>query len=217
MRYSRENVQAALAHLRAADPMMGAVIRDVGPCTLRLERDRFAMLVRSIISQQISTQAARSIRQRLDALVAPERPSPENLLRLSDEELRAVGLSPQKVSYIRDLCERVADGRVTLKQIGRRSDEEIITELVQVKGIGRWTAQMFLIFSLGRLDVFPHDDLGVRVAIRDLYGLSDLPDKATSFEYAARWRPFSSIASWYCWRLGDLKRQQPNWTAGYPV
>jgi DNA-3-methyladenine glycosylase II len=217
MRFSRENIQAALKHLRKADPLIGAVIRDVGPFTLRLERNRFAMLVRSIISQQISTAAARSIRLRLEALVAPERLSAENILALTDEQLRSAGLSPQKLSYLRDLCGRVADGRLELTQIGRRSDEEVVAELIQVKGIGRWTAQMFLIFSLGRLDVFPHDDLGVRAAIRDLYGLRELPNKAASVEYGARWRPYASVASWYCWRLCDLKRKQPDWTAGYPV
>ena len=217
MRFSQQNIQAALAHLRKADARIGAVIRDVGPFTLRLERNRFAMLVRSIISQQISTAAARSIRMRLEALVAPERLSAQSILSLRDEPLRSAGLSPQKLSYLRDLCERVDDGRLELKHIGRRSDEDVIAELVQVKGIGRWTAQMFLIFSLGRLDVFPHDDLGVRAAIRDLYGLPELPNKATSVEYGARWRPYASVASWYCWRLGDLKRKQPDWTPGYPV
>jgi DNA-3-methyladenine glycosylase II len=198
-------VRAALKHLRAADPVMREVIRNVGSFQLTLERDRFVVLVRAIISQQISTSAARSIRNRLFATVGPKKPSAENLARLPDGELRAAGISPQKLNYLRDLCANVLDGRLTLNHIGRKSDEGVIDELVQVKGIGRWTAQMFLIFSLGRLDVFPHDDLGIRTNIRNLYGLSDLPDKKTSHRIAAPWRPYASVASWYLWRHGDAK------------
>ena len=102
---------------------------------------------------------------------------------------------------------KVNDGTVDLRQIGRLSDERIVEQLTQVKGIGRWTAQMFLIFSLGRLDVFPHDDLGVRTAIRNRYGLDDLPDKQTAIAIAAPWRPYASVASWYCWRTLDLARK----------
>jgi DNA-3-methyladenine glycosylase II len=198
-------VRAALKHLRAADPVMRELIRRIGPFQLTLERDRFVVLVRAIISQQISTSAARSIRNRVFAAVGPEKPSAENLMRLRDDELRAAGISPQKLNYLRDLCDNVLDGRLTLNHIGRKSDDGVIDELVQVKGIGRWTAQMFLIFSLGRLDVFPHDDLGIRTNIRNLYGKSDLPDKKTSHRIAAPWRPYASVASWYLWRHGDAK------------
>lgn len=165
------------------------------------------MLVRSIVSQQISLGAARAIRARLEQRLAPEGVTPESLLRAPIDELRAVGLSTQKIVYIRDLAEKVHDGTINLRTIGRLTDEQIIDHLTQVKGIGRWTAQMFLIFSLGRPDVFPEDDLGVRTAIRDRYGLADLPDRATCREIARPWRPFASIASWYCWRSLDLKKQ----------
>jgi DNA-3-methyladenine glycosylase II len=111
----------------------------------------------------------------------------------------------------------VNDGTVDLRQIGRLSDERIVEQLTQVKGIGRWTAQMFLIFSLGRLDVFPHDDLGVRTAIRNRYGLDDLPDKQTAITIAAPWRPYASVASWYCWRTLDLDRKMNNGAKGYPT
>ena len=201
-----KKVRAALKHLRTADPMMRDVIRRVGPFRLTLERDRFGVLVRSIISQQISTSAARSIRTRLVEALAPRKLTAENLAMLQDDELRAVGISPQKLNYIRDLCTHVLDGQLTLNLIGRKSDEAVIDELIQVKGIGRWTAQMFLIFSLGRLDIFPHDDLGIRTNIRSIYGLKDLPDKATSHQIAEPWRPYASIASWYCWRYGDTKQ-----------
>jgi DNA-3-methyladenine glycosylase II len=200
------DIHKARRHLRGADPVMRAVIDAVGPFTLRLERDRFGMLVRSIISQQISTSAARSIRRRLQEL-APDMKA-TTIARFTVEQLRSVGLSPQKASYIADLACKVNDGIVELRQIGRLSDAGVVEQLTQVRGIGHWTAQMFLIFSLGRLDVFPHDDLGVRTAIRDRYGLADLPDKQIAHAIAAPWRPYASVASWYCWRALDLKRKQ---------
>lgn len=201
------DIHKARRHLRAADPVMKAVIDTVGPFTLRLERDRFSMLIRSIISQQISTSAARSIRKRLQELAGPVGLKAANVAHFTLDQLRSVGLSPQKASYVADLARKANDGAVDLRQIGRLSDERIVEQLTQVRGIGRWTAQMFLIFSLGRLDVFPHDDLGVRTAIRDRYGLADLPDKQTAHAIAAPWRPYASVASWYCWRSLDRNRE----------
>jgi len=200
-----QKIKKAVRHLRAADPVMREVIRRVGPCHIRLERDRFRMLVRSILSQQISTSAARAIRLRFEALMHPEQPTPQNVARLTVDELRGVGVSSQKATYLLDLAGRASQGTIRLRDIGRLSDEKAIAELTEVKGIGRWTAQMFLMFSLGRLDVFPHDDLGVRSAIRNLYGLDELPDKSRSHEIAAPWRPYASVASWYCWRSMDLE------------
>ncbi len=187
---------------------MRGIIDEVGPFTLRPQRDRFRMLVRSIISQQISTGAARSIRQRLEELAAPEGLTAVSLVRFSAEQLRSAGISPQKARYILDLAVRVQDGSVNLRQMGRFSDERVIEQLTTVKGIGRWTAQMFLIFALGRLDVFPNDDLGVRSAIRDSYRLDELPDKETGCAIAQRWRPYASVASWYCWRSLDIRRNE---------
>lgn len=201
---------AASRHLRREDRILRKTIDAVGPFTLKLERRRFAMLVRSIISQQISTGAARSIRSRLETLAAPEGLTETSIGSLSIDQLRTVGLSGQKVSYLIDLSEKVLSGEVKLGRIGRLSNEDVIGELTQVKGIGRWTAQMFLIFTLGRLDVFPYDDLGVRSAIRDLYDFDELPTKNECLEVAQAWAPYESVASWYCWRSIDLKRQQPN-------
>jgi len=209
-------LQPAVAHVRSADPVLGEVIDRVGPVTLKLERDRFRMLVRSIISQQISTKAARAIRGRLEAAVGPEGVTPESLARLKLRKLRKAGLSAQKAGYLLDLVEKLHSGRLRLRQIGRLSDARIIEELTQVRGIGRWTAQMFLIFSLGRLDVFPHDDLGIRVALKHLYDLDDLPDKATSHEIADPWRPYATVASWYCWRSLDLAKDEDTFAAEYP-
>ncbi|MEN6367824.1 MAG: DNA-3-methyladenine glycosylase [Thermoguttaceae bacterium] len=204
MMFKQTDIQKARRHLRAADPVMKAIIDAVGPFTLGLERNRFRMLICSIISQQISGSAAASIFSRLRKLVGPGLTA-ANLGLFTVEELRSVGLSPQKASYVTDLVKKVNDGAVNLRQIGRLTDEQVIAQLIEVKGIGRWTAQMFLIFSLGRLDVFPHDDLGVRSAIRDNYGLADLPDKETAIKIAEPWRPFSSVASWYCWQSLDLE------------
>lgn len=216
MKLTPTHIQSARRHLRVADPVMKAIIDAVGPYTLRFEQDRFAMLVRSIVSQQISTSAARAIRKRLQELAGPEGLTAANLARFRADELRSVGLSPQKTAYVTDLAAKVNDGTVDLRRIGRLPDERVVEQLTQVKGIGRWTAQMFLIFSLGRPDVFPHDDLGVRTAIRNRYGLAELPDKATSHAIAASWRPYASVASWYCWRSLDLARNTETVAKGYP-
>lgn len=188
---------------------MRSVIDAVGPFTLTADRDRFRMLVRSIISQQISGSAARSIRKRLEGAIAPARITPDRLAAMSIPQLRAVGLSPQKASYLHDLSAKVASKEVRLDRTRRMADDDVIAELTKVKGIGVWTAQMFLMFSLGRIDVFPHDDLGIRSALRNLYGLADLPDKITSHRIATPWRPYATVASWYCWRSLDVEAFRP--------
>ncbi len=196
-------VEAAVAHLRAADPVMKDLIARVGTFRLTLARDRFGTLVKAIVSQQLSTKAAQTIEARVRALVAPSKLTAENLSKVPVRALRKSGLSNQKAAYVSDLCRHVLDGSVRLSSLGRLDDEAVVEQLVQIKGIGRWTAQMFLIFSLGRLDVFPHDDFGIRKALRDLYGLGDLPDKQASLEIARPWRPYASVACWYCWRSLD--------------
>ncbi|MBL8829475.1 MAG: DNA-3-methyladenine glycosylase 2 family protein [Planctomycetaceae bacterium] len=196
-------------HFRTADPVLARIVKQVGPVTLKPQRDRFQVLVRSIISQQISTAAARTIRARLAERLSPEGFRPESLARLSIDDLRAVGVSRQKATYMLDLAEKCRDGTVRLSRVGRLSDEEVIAELTQVKGIGRWSAQMFLMFSLGRLDVFPHDDLGIRSAIRQLYEFAELPNKTECLAIGERWRPYATIGSWYCWRFLELKMKPP--------
>jgi len=177
---------------------MRDVIRRAGPFTLNLRHDRFRALALAIVSQQISGKAARSIWEKLKTIAAPL--SAERLSQFSAEELRPAGLSRQKASYLIDLAKHVSEGRLKLNRLGRLSDDAVIEELVSVKGIGIWTAQMFLIFSLGRLDVLPHGDLGVRMAIQKLYELNELPDRETCHRIAEPWRPYASIATWYCWR-----------------
>ena len=217
MKLTPTHIQSARRHLRAADPVMRSMIDAVGPYTLRFEKDRFGMLVRSIVSQQISTIAARAIRKRLLELAGPDGLTAANLARFTVDQMRSVGLSQQKASYVADLSCKVNEGTVDLRVLGRLSDERVVETLTQVKGIGRWTAQMFLIFALGRPDVFPHEDLGVRTAVRDRYGLADLPDKKTSLKIAAPWRPYASVASWYCWRVLDLARNTETVATGYPL
>ena len=211
-----EQIKQAHRHLRQADPVMRNLIDAVGPFRLKLRRQRFQMLVRSIIAQQISTSAARSIRRRFDKLVAPGGPTAEKIARLSIKKMRTAGVSPQKAGYLTDLSQKVLDGTVRLRTVGRMNDDEVIAELVQVKGIGVWTAQMFLMFSLGRPDIFPHGDLGIRNALWELYGLDALPDQKTSERLATPWRPHATIASWYLWRSHDIKTLDANDSEIFP-
>lgn len=194
-------------HFASTDSVLAEVVRQVGPCTLKPRRDRFRLLVGSIISQQISTAAARTIRTRFESNLKPAKVSPEVVAELSVEQLREAGLSRQKATYILDLATKCRDGTVQLSRLGRLADEQIIEELTQVKGIGRWSAQMFLIFGLRRLDVFPHDDLGVRTAIRRLYGFDALPTKEETQGIGRRWQPYASIGTWYCWRYLELPKR----------
>jgi DNA-3-methyladenine glycosylase II len=213
-----QQIRAGIAQIRASDPVMRRLMDAVGPFALRPERSRrFSVLARAIISQQVSTAAARTIRGRLEGILDNGGLSAEGIARLTETDLRSVGLSRQKASYLLDLARKSLDGTVRLDRMGRLSDEAVIEMLTQVKGIGRWTAEMFLIFSLGRLDVMPVDDLGVRSAIKDLYGLGELPGKNKCLEIAAPWRPYATIGSWYCWRSLDLKRNVRAVAKGYPT
>jgi len=197
----RLDFRPAQRHLSRADQVLRQLIATVGPCTLRPGAgDHFALLVRAIISQQISGKAAASISARLTQVLASRGLTPHGILQFPVEQLRSVGLSAAKAAYVRDLAEKVLSGAVALKGIHRVADEEIIDRLIAVKGIGRWTAEMFLIFSLGRLDVLPVGDLGFRSAVQRLYGLEELPEPAYLRELAEPWRPYRSVATWYFWR-----------------
>lgn len=195
-----ETLSRALRHLRRADPVMKRLIGLVGPCGLKLERDRFRSLVRAIVAQQISSAAARTIQARLELSLPGQRLTADALLDAPVASLRAVGLSRQKVEYLTDLARHVRDRRLPLQRLGRLPDDRVLEALTAIRGIGVWTAQMFLIFSLGRLDVFAPDDLGLRAAIGNLYGFAERPGKRECVAVAARWSPYASIASWYLWR-----------------
>ena len=192
----------ALAHLKRADPVLGGVIERVGPCRLEARRagTHYDALVRSIVFQQLSGKAAGTIHGRFRALYPGKRPRPDLVLATSDELLRGAGLSRQKIGYLHDLSARVADRSLPLAHLGRLPDDAIIEHLVQVKGIGRWTVQMFLMFRLGRPDVLPELDLGVQNAIQRAYGLRRRPTPKDVLRIGAPWRPYASVASWYLWR-----------------
>ena len=190
----------ARRHLARRDPVLKLLMAHVGPCTLRHEPDGFAALARSIIAQQISTKAAASIHARLLQALGRRGLRPGALLALSDEELRGVGLSASKARSLRDLAEKVHTRAVPMGRLPEMTDEEVIAALIPVRGIGRWTAQMFLMFSLGRPDVLPVDDLGLRAGVRQVYGMPALPERAALTELAEPWRPYRSVATWYFWR-----------------
>jgi DNA-3-methyladenine glycosylase II len=194
-------IEAGVAHLRAVDPAMAKAIDAVGPCTLTLEADIFYALVDAIVSQQISIKAAASILKRVRALYAPDPfPTPERLATTPDEDLRAAGCSRAKVLYLKDLAAHIVAGLIDLDKLPQLADEEIVKALVEVKGIGRWTAEMLLIFSLGRLDVWPVDDLGIVIAAQGLYGLPARPKRKELLALGEPWRPYRTIASWYLWQ-----------------
>ena len=195
----------AVAHLRAADERLAAVIDVVGPPTLTLRGNGFVALVSSIISQQISVRAAAAIRERLLGQVPVETGlTPAGVLELGPERLREVGLSGAKVRYLLDLAARVAAGEVEIDKFADLDEETVIAELTRVKGIGRWTAEMYLIFALGRPDVLPVDDLGLRAGMKRLHGLDHLPSGDECRALAALWQPYRSLGTWYLWRWGAV-------------
>ena len=196
---------AARRHLVRADPVLGALITRLGPCGLGhgRARDPFQALLRSIVSQQLSVKAADTIFGRLLALFPNGRPDPARLLVFQDEELRTVGLSGQKSRYMRDLATRVLDGRLRLARLDALPDETVVEALTEVKGIGRWTAEIFLMFTLGRLDVLPTDDLGLQNAAHRVYGLRRRPAPRQLRRMGDAWRPYRSVACWYLWRSLD--------------
>ncbi len=190
-------------HLSRVDPHLRALIKRIGPCSLAPRPDRFGTLVNSIVAQQISSKAAAAINLRLHSLGGQPH-QPARLLELDEAALRSVGLSASKASYVRNLAEAVASGTVPLEAFDDSWDDAaIVTSLTSIKGIGVWTAEMFLIFSLNRPDVLPAHDLGVRAAIRDRHALSGLPRPAECHALAGIWKPYRTIASWYIWRNVD--------------
>lgn len=184
--------------LSRRDPIMRGLIRAAGPCTLRPDDDHFAVLARSVISQQISTKAARAISERL--LLALKKLTPGRVLKAEDAVLRAAGLSANKARSLRDLADHCIRRAIPLRQLREMPDEAVIDKLLPVRGIGPWTAEMFLIFSLGRLDVLPVGDFGLRAGVQNHYGLSELPTKDELTRIGAAWQPFRSIGTWYIWR-----------------
>ncbi|MFT7631246.1 MAG: DNA-3-methyladenine glycosylase II [Mariniblastus sp.] len=205
MPFYAQHIKAARLHLQKNDPVMKRVLKLVGPFVAKIQRDRFATLVNSILSQQISVAAATAIRQRLLEATEEAGINPESLLRFDLESLRRLGLSQQKATSVLSLAEHVRSGLVVLETIHQKNDQDVIAELTQVQGVGEWTAQVFLMFSLGRLDVLPVDDLGIKQAIQDRYDLEELPGSAEVESIAENWRPYATVASWYLWQSLELE------------
>lgn len=200
---------AALKHLSAADPVMRRLIAQIGPCTLVPETRRapFQSLVQAIAHQQLHGAAAENILGRFKKLF-PERrfPKPEDLAAVTDTQLRACGFSFAKIRAIRDLAEKALSGVVpTARQIAGLPDEEIIARLTEVRGVGRWTVEMLLIFQLGRPDVLPVDDFGVRNGFRIAYKKREMPKPKALLQFGQRWRPHATTAAWYLWRAADTE------------
>lgn len=195
-----ETAQRAAEHLRRIDPRMAALIDHIGPHRLIITRDPFKTLVGSILSQQVSMSAAAAMQMRLRKLCPRGRVTPAAILALDDAAMRRAGLSRQKMRYLRDLAEHFADGRLRPAALRRLGDEQVIEAATQVLGIGRWTAEMLLMFCLERPDVWPIDDLGLRKAVRNYLGMKSMPSPRTMRRAGEPFRPYRSYASWYLWR-----------------
>ena len=197
-------MRKAINHLKKSDPVLRVIIQRVGPCRMEFSAPEFSSLAEAIVYQQLNGKAAVTIFNRFAAL-AGEPLTPKGILKLSDEQLRSVGLSKQKSAYLKDLSVKTADGSLDFARLPELSDEEVIKHLTQVKGIGVWTAQMFLMFSLRRPDVLPTGDYGVQVAIKKHYKKRKLPKPDVMEKIARPWAPYRSIACWYLWRSLDIK------------
>ena len=192
----------ARKHLMKADPTLKLIIKRVGPCELHAvaPRDPFGALCTAIASQQLSVKAADTIFGRFCDLFPNRKPTPERVMTLTDDQIRAVGFSRPKVSFIKDLAAHVLDGRLDLKRLKKHPDDEVMRQLVAVKGIGRWTAEIFLMFRLGRPDILPADDLGLMNAVHRAYALRKRPDAKRLRKIGERWSPHRSVAAWYLWQ-----------------
>jgi DNA-3-methyladenine glycosylase II len=193
-------MRSALKHLKKSDPVIAAIIQRVGPCVIQYREPSFETLVRSIVYQQLSGRVASVIFGRLHAAAGEKQLTPGGIMKLRPEKMRKVGLSAQKTLYIRELAKHTKRGSIVFENLPESDDANVIDHLTRVKGIGVWTAQMFLMFALRREDVLPVADLGIRSAMKKAYGLKDLPKPAEMEKIAAVWKPYTSIACWYLWR-----------------
>ena len=190
----------AIQYLCKVDSNLEKIIKIVGKYSINIRNDPFQSLVESIIYQQLAGRAANAIYNRFINYYNNKQITPARILNSPNDNLKKVGLSNRKIDYLKNLASHVYDGRINLEELPKMNDEEIINKLVNVKGIGRWTSEMFLIFSLGRQDILPVTDLGVRKAIQKVYSLSELPKPNAMMEIAKPWRPYRSIATWYLWK-----------------
>lgn len=193
-------MKKALLHLKNADPVLRQIIERVGPYRIEYRDPAFSTLARAIVFQQLAGAAAARIFERFQALVDPHPLTAETVLRVHLRRLRSAGLSLQKATYLRDLAKKAASGAIPFHRLPDLPDQEVIQVLTQVKGVGVWTAHMFLIFALRRPDVLPTSDYGIRAAMKKAYSLPDLPKPAEMEALAQPWRPYASVASWYLWQ-----------------
>jgi DNA-3-methyladenine glycosylase II len=197
-RYERE-----VRILTARDPIIANVIERVGPCTLAPSKDHFLTLVEAVVWQQVSWKAARAIHARLLDTLGTRHPRPAHVASASPRTLAAAGLSRQKARYVKEIARYFADGRFPARRIRRYTDDEVIGALTEITGVGRWTAEMYLIFGLNRLDVFPAGDLGLKKAIGRCYGFDGLREDVRLTAVTDRWRPYRTIGAWYLWSSAD--------------
>ena len=196
----------AINHLKKVDPDLAAIIARVGPCRLEQRTDgtHFGYVLRSIVYQQLSGAAAATIFGRVEALYGDRHPTPAELLKTKDPILRAAGLSGRKVEYAKELAARTHSGELAIERLHEMEDDEVMATLIQVRGIGRWTAQMVLMFRLGRPDVLPELDLGVQKAVQQMLRMRKLPTPEKLTKIGAKWAPYRTVASWYLWRSLDV-------------
>jgi DNA-3-methyladenine glycosylase II len=209
MNYAAELRQAE-KHLSANDNKLAPVIKLSGPCRIKPHTDYYGELVSSIVGQQLSTKAAATIWRRVLDLFGGQMPTPEQLVKIDDQKLRDTGLSWAKVKYVKDLALHIIDKRLDLDHISTMPNEQLIEQLTAVKGLGEWSAHMFMMFGLGRLDILPTGDLGIKKAVMQLYKLKKMPDAATIITIANNnnWHPYESVASWYLWQSLDNNPQK---------
>ena len=191
--------QKAIIFLKK-DPKLAKIIKKIGPYKIKSTKNRYQSLVESIATQQLSGAAANSIMTKFRKLYKQQFPKPLDVINTTIPNLRKTGLSRMKIMYIKELSKKIEKNELNLRTISSLSDDEIIDKLTEIKGIGRWTAEMFLIFSLGRLDVLPVDDLGLKKGIQLMFSLDELPNRAQIEKLAQKWRPYRTIATWYLWK-----------------
>lgn len=194
------DIEKAKKYLKKQDPILANLIAQIDLSAREFDGNYFDSLVESIISQQLSVKASDTIYTRFKKLFKNERINPEEVLDMDTDTIRATGISYQKIGYIKDLARKTIESGIVFEQFEIMTDEEIITELVKVKGIGRWTAEMFLMFSMGRPDVFSYGDLGLQNAIQRLYGLKEKPTKEQAEAVSEKWKPYRTLACRYLWK-----------------
>jgi DNA-3-methyladenine glycosylase II len=200
-------MKKAITHLKKSDPVLAAIIERAGAYKIHYREPGFETLVRSITNQQLNGTAAATIFARLQAAAKADPLTPESILRLRPARMRSLGLSGQKMKYIRELARMTRDGEVNFEHCAALEDDAVVEHLTRVKGVGVWTVHMFLMFALRRHNVLPTGDLGIRMAMKKAYGLEDLPKPVEMEKIATPWRPYSSVACWYLWRSLEVKKE----------